>query len=266
MDILVEGVISDIVSTDIDASFPVTNVLDNHPKRLWKSTSSISATISFEYAVGNPYLYEEYTHSDPCIALFNVHAASVTVRIYEDNTKAVLVATDTKTGSTSTTDVNLLFTFTNYLYLAYDRYIEIDFDFIIPEVAKCGIIRVGNLVALGKVKRDLKIKRKDYSIKRFLQNGSLYYYKKNTVRSFDGGIVVNNANDPNLSAVYDIYEAYGQTPLVIRIVDDSSGNLFVLPASDYLVFGYIDDDELSIDEGAFSSDSSTWNFRITEQI
>ena len=75
MKIMATQKISAVSSTSADTAYPDDNILDEHPKKLWKAASGVSeATLTFTICTGSAG-----------IAIFNTNAVEITASVTDAN-------------------------------------------------------------------------------------------------------------------------------------------------------------------------------------
>jgi hypothetical protein len=189
-------------ATSENGAFPVANLFDDKPGKLWKAADSVQvATVTV--AIGA---------SSNSIALFNTNATSATV-----------VMKNNGGGTISTTVFTLAGTRTyNRLWLEYttqatSHTAEIELTTTATTV-QAGVVKAGLAVDFRNPKYGISEGIIDYSTVEQLSNGAKYVDKRDIVRRFGVSILTDRATD--FYNMWDIYNAYGQTPMAALIAED----------------------------------------------
>lgn len=216
-----DNTLSNLVSSSEDANYPVENILDNHPKKVWKSTSIGEADVSFDIGGGSNSL-----------TIFGTNAKRVAVSMTDPN------AVEWEDGVVWEADVswaNVYFpsgmsfpliqqgdTFSLWLdFIVVDGNVRINIIFYSDNniVVSVGIILCGERTDIGvNPLNQLSEGLIDYSIVRELSNGAIYTKKRDRVRTFSGNLWLDR-QEAFYVMMYEIARDLGPEPAAWKITD-----------------------------------------------
>ena len=189
-------------ATSENGAFPVSNLFDDKPGKLWKAADSVQvATVTV--AIGA---------SSNAIALFNTNATS-----------AQVVMKDNGGGTISTTNFTLAGArIYNRFWLEYTEQAtahtaEIELTTTATTIS-AGVVKAGLAVDFRNPKYGISEGVIDYSTVERLSNGAKYVDPGDIVRKFGIQILTDRATD--FYNIYDIVKAYGQTPMAALIAEN----------------------------------------------
>jgi len=209
------------VSADFtNASYPVTNVEDEHPKRLWKSTQT-PAILSLAMASGSD-----------TVTLFNTNATSVTVVTRNGSSVTWETGISWESGTTWSTSTEASTTFdlsasgVGSIWSEYTAIANVHIaDFILVNSAGDAIYAG---IARGGLRKNFKDPKYgigegliDYSIEKQLSNGATYYRKRDVVRDFDFQILLTRDSD-FYTFMLTIAQQVGPEPIAWRLSTNNS--------------------------------------------
>jgi len=188
-------------ATSENGAFPISNLFDDKPGKLWKAADSVQvATITVPIGA-----------SSNAIGLFNTNATSATV-----------VMKDNGGGTISTTNFTLAGTRTyNRIWLEYieqgtSHTAEIELTTTATTV-NAGVVKAGLVVDFRNPKYGISEGIIDYSTVEKLSNGAKYVDPRDIVRKF--GVTILTDRETDFYNIYDIVKFYGQTPMAALIAE-----------------------------------------------
>jgi len=224
--------ISSVLADEANANYPDDNVLDNHPKKVWKATSK------------DAQMKLTCTGATNAVALFNVTADKITITVKNAAETATLVAaqefdlkgTDTYLEFIQDLGENWTQLWYDYGYQSDPIVVIIDFEAAAGEIVEAGVIRCGLAIDFLDPGFQLQEGLKDYSIVKQLNNGAIYIRKRDTVRSFAGTVTMERDREFYF-LVRDIVQAVGPQPLAWRITDLDNYDWAVFAMADKMPSG-----------------------------
>jgi len=191
-----------VAASSADGAFPVTNLQNSKPKKIWKAQST-SATITATVPA----------YSDS-IGLFNTNAASATITI--------------KIGAATQESFSVDLTSPHTHNRLWQSYTEITVEHTVvivlatgsSDVVYGGVLIIGKGVSIADPDYGLTEGREDPSIIRKLNNGAYYIRKRDAQRVFSLTFMQNRA-----SGYYDftnVADYYGPKPLAILLSENMS--------------------------------------------
>jgi hypothetical protein len=191
-------------ATSENGSYPVSNLFDDKPGKLWKAADSVqTATITVAVLAGG----------SNSIALFNTNATSATVTA--KNNGGGTVKAETFTMSTATRSYDRLWM--EYTAQTLSHTVTIALTTTATTI-EAGVVKAGVAVDFRNPKYGISEGVIDYSTVEQLSNGAKYVDKRDIVRRFGVSILTDRATD--FYNMWDIYNAYGQTPMAALIAED----------------------------------------------
>lgn len=220
--------ITSISADEEDANYLAANLLDEHPKKLWKGTSRDAVVILVASSGG-------------ALAVIATNATSITLVLSQGQTWVLDAgwalddgwALDT-TGDSDTTETSLLpGTIKGAAWFDFASERTSSFTATLTLTAAAGQIVQAGVIACGPVNefRDpaqgIREGRRDYSIKsKELNNGSFYYRKRDVVRVFRFTFVEDR--DVDFYAFMDIFDDLGPGPIAWNIVTDTANSRWIV--------------------------------------
>lgn len=195
--------ITNIAASTEDASYLKENVEDDYRTNYWLSTAS-PATLTLTVAAGAQAVGIAYTNATTVRVQVSDPALDETHTIDAGHPN-LFVYYGTASGSHTVT-----LTFTN---ASADPY--------------CGIVRCSSVYEFVNPKYGFQEGLKDYSVAKRLNNGALYYLKRELVRTFSATIMV--ARDTKFwQFMHTIVKAQGLAPMFWQVadVDDEDWAIF----------------------------------------
>jgi len=254
MKVIALNKISSLTVDSENALFPIENVLDAYPTRLFKADGDYQATLTCVVSAGTN-----------AIAVYGTNAQGASVTITDPN--AIEWHSESEWDSES-----------DWAYAEPSATIEIDqsgdayslwgdFDYINSPmnielvlstssslVLEVGVLRIGEAKTFKNPKYGLQEGLVDYSILKELSNGAFYYKKRNIVRTFSGQIF-EDRDDDFYTFMADIARTYGKAPMAWRLTDEDSMN--------WVVFARFSDIPIGMHD---APDYSTINFSLIEVL
>lgn len=188
-----------VTASSSDGNYPIDNVLDYYPGRVWRSSNLAYANIT----VTLPYSQSGFT-----VCGFNAiiqpsnNFTNMALAFYNTNT---LIET-----------VSLLKYGTDKFWYHYDILKPVVNKVVIQDISQLGILRIGTTVECSNPELDLQISFIDPSVVNETNNGGRYYKKKTPLIRAAG--TVQATRNPNiLSDVQQAYKTYGNYDIPLRI-------------------------------------------------
>lgn len=226
--------ISAITASFEDANFPVENLLDDKPKRIWKAGGGISgASLSVEISGAS---------SD--LAIFGTNAVQATFSVYDPNEIEWGDATD-EFGYSADSWANQDFAAVSGTVMRRENTgaLWIDFNATLPRPAVAdihlladggtelyaGVVVAGLASTYGgaNVRYGVGESRIDHSIVAELANGARYYKKRDISRVFSATALMLTTQ---YHLLVDTFDTYGAIPAAWRLIDGSN--------TEWLIYGY----------------------------
>lgn len=219
--------ITAISADEEDASYPVSNLQDEHPKKVWKGTSRDAVITAVASAGG-------------ALALIATNATSVSLAISSGQTinwaSGVTWQSDVSWDSSGDDDVS------EVALLPGDSSGCAWFDFAARtssfsvtltltaqagEIIQAGVLRIGTCNSFDDPAYGLKEGLQDYSIVKELNNGATYIRKRDVVRTFQGRITEDRDTD-FYTFLLDVAKKVGPTPLAWRLVHNITDSEWIV--------------------------------------
>ncbi|MEI6259261.1 MAG: hypothetical protein WCR46_05060 [Deltaproteobacteria bacterium] len=198
MKIIYPDCIYSLSANSFDAEYPVANLLDDHPSKVWKAVAGVTTAILTIVTTG---------------AVAGIHIAgtnAISGTVYVKN------STETVTHETHT----LAGTFGQF-FVKFDAVYASTLHIIVSltsgTTVYAGICRAGTLLSFPNPQYGLTQKRHDYSIKKELSNGGLYIYNRHTPRQYDLSFLMTYSEYNTIDA---LFIANGSIPLAFLIADE----------------------------------------------
>lgn len=222
MKVIKENSITSIATTSENPLYPVSNLLNEHPKKWWRVVDSTVNNVLVTAFVNG------YVNS---LGLVGIVAEDVKIEVRDprslewDNVvwqnvdwqgEAVNVVQEKSfpddTGSFA-------------IWMDFDDFNDdVEVSILLSKSSNtsditlgAGCLVVGEYVCIPGLQKGLREGLKDYSLHRELSNGARYYKKRDIVRTFSGTAILNRT--PYFyDFVLDIARTYGQKPLMWNLV------------------------------------------------
>jgi len=200
-----------------NANFPDDNLLDDHPKQLWKGTGN-SHTIEFTTGAG----------SEVC-ALFNTNASSITVSVRLGNKTEWESGTAWESGTswyTTEPSPSTLYDlnaegvgrlWAEYTAIDAPHIIELVLTAAAGTVLEAGCFKSGDLNTFDDPLHGVNEGLRDFSVKKQLNSGGWYIRKKDVVRDFDF-IIYPDRDSDFYTFMHSIVQLVGPGPLAWRLI------------------------------------------------
>jgi hypothetical protein len=188
-------------STSEDPAFPVSNLFDDRPFKLYKAVSGVkTATITIAIDAVSDTL-----------ALFNTNATSATVTIKDNGGSTVKTETFTLAGTRTYNRFWIEYTSQS---LAHSATLALTTT---ATTLEAGVVKAGVSVQLNNPKYGISENPIDYSVVEELSNGAEYIDIRDIVRSFN--LNVTTLRSTEFYNIWDIYAYYGKTPMAALIAE-----------------------------------------------
>lgn len=184
MKVIYPDMITAVLADEQNANFPDDNISDDHPKQVWRATSK-DAKLTLTVGGGSD-----------TVAIYNTNARTIVFTL-KDSLGATI---ESATYDLSGIDTYLEFfrdsgdywehLWIEYTYQADQHTIELDFTAADTDIVEAGVVRAGLAYEFPEPQYGLSEGLVDYSIRKELNNGSLYYRKRDIARTFSGSVMV----------------------------------------------------------------------------
>ena len=211
-----------ITSTSEHANYPDDNLLDEHPKKVWKANDVVSASVSIIVVGGGDGF-----------AVFNTNALSVAIIISGvlnfswDTDWSWDTGWSWASSSDIETDIETFVTidqddygvlWVEHEYIASPYTVALTFDSETTETVYAGLFVGGTINNYPGPLFGVDENLVDYSITRELSNGSTYFRKRDVVRNFGVNSVLEDSATEYYSLLRGILQKIGPQPVAWRIV------------------------------------------------
>jgi len=204
-----------ITATEENSNFPIANVQDDHPKKVWKATSN-DAIVTLTASSGS------------VVAIYGTNATSATIK---SRSGAVGVAWSgpswdspswvTESLTTETVTLAALATGQTAIWAEFtDPGTSFGLEMTLASAAgttlQVGVIRCGTLRDFRDAAYGIQEGLEDFSIRKELNNGAQYYRKRDIIRTFDLELVEDRASD-FYTFMHNVALLRGGAPLAWRL-------------------------------------------------
>lgn len=244
-----------ISATEENSNYPVSNLLDEHPKKVWKGTSrdaTVEAVVS-----GGSALAIIYTNA---VSINLILSSGQTINWDSGIDWMGGVAWD-QSGNNDYSETKLLTGNTDGC--AWFDFAERNSSFSViieltaeaGEIIQAGILRCGICNSFENPSYGLREKLKDYSIVKELNNGAIYVRKKEVVRVFSGRILEDRDSD-FYTFLLKVARNVGPQPLAWLVVSNGG--------SRWIIYGGF---SANMPEGHHDQPAHSWiNFHLVEVV
>lgn len=222
---IVSNKISSISVDSENNSFPIENLLDEHPKNVWRADGDYQANIACTVEAGSS-----------AIALFNTNARSVNIQLTDPN--MVEWSAECEWGENCewayfapSVDVDIALqdnsNFSYALWGDYD-YASTKMNAVITLVTNVGTVLEAGVLIIGEAKEfnnpsyGVSETLVDYSLVRELYNGSVYVKDRDKVRLFSFELLLKrkcNIENDFYTFMYELARIHGSRPAAWQITD-----------------------------------------------
>lgn len=219
MKIILENLINSVTASSENSSYPDDNVLDSHPKRVWKGNSVDTASLVCDVSSGAN-----------AIAIFNTNAETISVDIADPNEiEWQSLEWDNAEWQTfeagSTVEIetqgNTTAAWGTLDLTTYASEITITLSTATGTVIEAGIVIIGYAHEYKNPQYGFNQGLVDYSVSATLANGAFYYNQLDIVRSFSGTIIPDRDVE-FYSFMNDFVRTHGKQPKAMRLTDNDS--------------------------------------------
>ena len=230
MKVILENNIGSVEASSENASFPATNLLDEHPKSKFKAASnSVSSVIITAYVTGGA----------TAVGMVGITADAAIVTISDPNAAAWEAGTAWETGtawSATVPDMEIEEQFVegdeNTLWVDFSEFfsnaqilVTLNQSASADTVLAAGVIVAGGVIDVPNPGYGFEVSQRDYSISEELSNGSLWYKKRDIVKTVAGEVLVTLAQYRQMLIGF---KAIGRAPTMWNVIDDYTGDELVL--------------------------------------
>jgi len=227
MKVIYPDKVSGVTAANAEANYPDDNLLDNHPKKVWRSgVSKSSVTVSVNGGAN-------------AVAFAGIDAVSIALTVKNSSSTGILEAKtsyDLKGINTYYKFITDTYTLYNsfwidYTYQSIAHNLVFEFDNISGGTAEAGVVRAGPARGFYEPGFDLTEGMKDYSIIKELNNGAFYIRKRDIVKTFAGSVELERDGDFYVF-MRDVILQEGGRPLFWRITDYNNNDWTVFARAD----------------------------------
>ena len=221
MKVIKNNAIQNITASSEDVAYPVTNLLDSHPKKKWKAADSLVSSVILNLTVSG---------TTGGLGMVGIVADAAAIHIEDPSG---ITWNDTVTWGNTTWNEGAGVAEDFVEFSQGDDYATLWAEFeelknsasititLYKNSSNLGTIAAGVLVCgalteFPNVLRPLNEGLKDYSIVRQLANGAEYYRRRDIVRTFSGSLRVMTADFWGM--LRGVARTYGRIPLMYRVV------------------------------------------------
>ena len=225
MKIIYPTSVQSVSASTENANFPAVNLIDEHPKKLWKATGQ-TATVSISSLLSTG------------LALFKTNAISMSITVAYGQTitwdTADAISWDTADSiswdDSEVDDPPVVYElsgedegagWSEWDELMGSHTIVISLDAGAGNIVQAGYVAVGTVEGFENPAYGINEGLVDYSVVKELNNGAFYIRKRDVVRTFSGSLSLSREPD-FYGFMLDILRTNGQTPLAVMMVDDDS--------------------------------------------
>lgn len=218
-----------VAASEEDAAYPASNLMDHHPKKVWKGTDR-DATLSAVVSAGG------------ALAVIATNALSVNLTISQGQTIAWAAGISWESGiawdSTGDTDISEVSLLPGDISgCAWFEFAERDSSFTATlemtaaagEIVRAGLLKVGTCNRFNDPLNGIAEGLRDYSIVKELNNGATYIRKRDVVRTFRGSLFGDRDSD-FYAFMLQVGRLTGPIPLAWRIMDTVTGSRWIVYA------------------------------------
>ena len=217
MKIIPNQKITSVTASSADTSYPAVNVIDEHPKKLWKAASGNSATLTFEISGGTGGL-----------AIFNTNATSISASVTDPNylqwetgvaweTGTTFSAVDAVLTETSSLDGVSGAAWFEWTYAMIPVTATITLTAGSNDIVQAGVAVSDELYTYACPQMGVREGLHSYSIVRELQNGAFYRKQRDSVRTFSFNIV--DSRTDFYEYMYTVARELGYKPAAWMLAD-----------------------------------------------
>ncbi len=207
------------VTANVEVStYEASNLLDNHPKKAWKSntdTGTVTATVN---------------GGANAVGVFGISGISLALtvkdtigNILESRTLYNLKGINTYFSFFTDEFTSFDSFWIDYTYQTDEHNLVFEFENTSGSSVVAGVISAGIARTFYEPDFSLEESLKDYSIVKELNNGAFYIRKRDVVKTFSGQIEVLRDSD-FYGFMQDVVEKEGSKPLAWRITDYDNNN------------------------------------------
>jgi len=192
-----ENDITTFTSSSEDPNFPIENMLNQHPKRVYKAVNGVSSvTIQGDLLT---------TSSTLCI--FNTNATEAIIRIVDNaSLDTTIIQGDIfETGENNAVGIK-------FDPVPIGRHFGVDLTCPAGTTLQVGIFHIGVLVQTNNPLEGLNETQTDYSTTKVLSNGATYYKKRDIIRNFSFA-VSEKFSEHTDNFILDISRNFGEIPM-----------------------------------------------------
>ena len=193
MKVIITNRVTAVTAASEDSSYPDDNLLDEHPKKIWKAANGVTST-SITVSIAS-----STDGADGGIAIFNTNATSAIINLSDPNeviwVDSEWVTVEWPSGapqeSVTVGEINSTSNAVWATYTGAETALSADIILTGSATLYAGVIVAGTVVDFPDPRYGIQEGLVDYSIKRELSNGAIYTKKRDVVRTFSAEILPN---------------------------------------------------------------------------
>lgn len=249
MKVIATNTVTSVSATSENSNFPVDNLLDTHPQRVWKAADASVSSATVSVSVSG---------KSESLAMFNITADAAVISISDPNACQWESWISWESGTAWASippDMEIRKTWidggeSKSLWVDFDQFggiadinITLLADGLSAETIQAGVVYAGESQSFNNPKYGLQEGLVDYSTAIELSNGSFYYDKGNIVRTFSGTLLLPRDND-FYTFMLSTARANGGAPMAWNIVDNMGDKWAVyarfssMPTGSHAHYGY----------------------------
>jgi len=218
LQVIAENRMTSVEASSENANYPDDNVLDEHPKKVWKAVDSVT-TASLKCT---------FTGGCNTLAIFGSNASSITANIRDPNAiswpdfvsniwvDVVWVYTPI------TTTIEMQQTGNSFAMWATFEYLEdtltMDIIFNSSETVQAGVVVAGEALGFRNPDYGLTQGAVDYSIPKQMSNGAFWFKQRDVVRTFSGKMLLERDAE-FYSFMNTVARVNSYSPMAWRVTD-----------------------------------------------
>lgn len=216
--VIYENLLTSVVATSENINYPDDNVLDEHPKKVWKADDDVTtASLTCSFSGGCNAL-----------AIFNTNATEVVSYIHDPNEISW-----PDFGGNTWVDVQWVFinidisleihpsgnSYSMWATFDYgDVGLVMDITLTAPTTVEAGVVVIGKALGFKNPESGLEQGLIDYSTVMELSNGAFWHKQRDVVRTFNGEMVLER-DDGFYYFMHDVARTNSYSPMAWRVTD-----------------------------------------------
>lgn len=230
MKMICENNIASVSASSENASFPATNLLNEHPKSKFKAASGAVSAVVITASISG---------GASALGMVGIAAEAATVSITDPNAVAWEGGTAWEAGtawSATVPDMNIEAQWVeateNTLWVDFSSFFEnadvkvtLHKDALADTILSAGVLVCGDVIEIDNPGYGFEVGQYDYSIFDELSNGSFWYKKRDVVKTVAGNVLVPLAEYRQLLTSI---RSVGKAATMWNVLDDYTGGELVI--------------------------------------